>query len=590
MHLERLLPAPTLLLLSFTTPAWAGIRYVDASLATGANDGTTWADAFQGSAGLQAALAIAASGDQIWVADGTYKPTAGADRTVSFALLTGVKLYGGFAGGETDLRQRDLAANVSILSADLAGDDGLGNLGENSYHVVRGNSAGASAVLDGFTIVGGNANGGTVDDDRGGGLLLVSASHATISRCRVVGNRCNFGGGAGYVRGSDPTFVECSFEQNVGGSYGGAFDMFESLTPEFHRCTFFGNSAARAGGVEIFSTSAHLYDCLFQGNTSTGSGGGGAIFVGPGSAPSIRGCTVVGNLSNVHAAAGLLTSAGGTSVANSIFYFNTGPGGAQGTANQVTGGSVSYSCVQGGLAGTGNISADPLFVDFAGGDHRLAAASPCIDAGSNALVPAASSQDLDLTPRIEDAPAIPDTGAGGAPVVDMGAYEEPNDLYETFCFGDGTLPTPCPCGNTAPSGHGCLNSDVFNGSGAVLIASGAASPDTVTLTASEMLPTSLCVFLQGNAPLPSGVVFGDGVRCVGGALKRIGVKTASGGAASYPEPGDPSISARSSALGDPIASGTMRWYQAWYRDADPSFCPPPQGQTWNASGGVAIAW
>lgn len=157
-------------LLAASLPARAGTLYVDAALASGANDGSSWANAYQGAGGLQLALAAAGAGDQVWVADGTYRPTATATRTISFVLESGVEIYGGFAGGEASLSQRDPALNVAILSGDLAGDDGGGMLAENSYHVVRGGGANATAILDGFTVTGGNANGaGASDDDRGGG-------------------------------------------------------------------------------------------------------------------------------------------------------------------------------------------------------------------------------------------------------------------------------------------------------------------------------------------------------------------------------------------------------------------------------------
>src|SRR6185436_13394223 len=90
------------LLLSFlSVAATAGTLYVDADLVTGSNDGSSWADAFQGSLGLQAALAAAVSGDQIFVAQGTYLPTDTGLRTEAFALKNGVALYGSFLGGET---------------------------------------------------------------------------------------------------------------------------------------------------------------------------------------------------------------------------------------------------------------------------------------------------------------------------------------------------------------------------------------------------------------------------------------------------------------------------------------------------------
>jgi hypothetical protein len=98
------------------------------------------------------------------------------------------------------------------------------------------------------------------------------------------------------------------------------------------------------------------------------------------------------------------------------------------------------------------------------------------------------------------------------------------------------------------------------------------------------------VFLQGDQLNPHGVVFGDGVRCVAGSLTRLYVRSASGGTASAPGPGDPAISARSAALGDPIAPGTQRGYQVYYRDPNLGFCPAPQGDSWNVSSGVIVQW
>ena len=579
--------------LTTSTTALAGTLYVDASLASGANDGSSWGNAFQGSGGLQLALAAAGPGDQVWVADGTYLPTSTASRTVSFGLESGVAIYGGFASGETLLSQRDPATNVAVLSGDLAGNDGGGSFTENSFHVVRGNGANATAVLDGFTITGGNANGSSVgDDDRGGGFLLVAGEQATIVNCLVQGNRCTFGGGAGYIRMSGSTFTRCRFLNNLGGSFGGAFDMANSVTAEFRRCIFTGNSAARAGGIEIFGGSTtKVYDCLFTGNTSTGAGGGGAMFIS-GSPAVVRGCTVTGNTSNVNATAGILVSSGGgPTVVNSILYFNSGPGGAQGAANQTAGGAgVTYSCVQGGVAGTGNVSGNPLFTNAGAGDYTLAAGTPCADAGNNSAVPAVSTLDLAGQPRLADDPAAADTGFGTRPIVDMGAFERPNPLYETFCFGDGSLPTPCPCGNNAGAGHGCLNSDLFS-AGGVMWAAGTSTPDTVVLGCTDVLPTVTCIFLQGNLSIAAGVPFGDGVRCVGGALKRMYVKsTDANGEVTAPGAGDLSVTARSAMAGDPISSGSDRYYQLWYRDSAPGYCPRPIGNTWNASAGIVVHW
>lgn len=90
------------------------VRYVNEA-ATGSNDGSSWANAYTD---LQAALSAAASGDEIWVAAGTYKPTATTDRGVSFALKDGVAVYGGFLGNEASRGDRNPAANVTILSGE----------------------------------------------------------------------------------------------------------------------------------------------------------------------------------------------------------------------------------------------------------------------------------------------------------------------------------------------------------------------------------------------------------------------------------------------------------------------------------------
>jgi hypothetical protein len=85
--------------------------------------------------------------------------------------------------------------------------------------------------------------------------------------------------------------------------------------------------------------------------------------------------------------------------------------------------TVTYSNVQGGFPGTGNIDADPLFVDPDSGDFRLLPDSPCIDAGDNTAVPDGIDTDLDGNPRVVDDPDTVDTGYGDPPLVDMGAYE-----------------------------------------------------------------------------------------------------------------------------------------------------------------------
>lgn len=153
---------------------------------------------------------------------------------------------------------------------------------------------------------------------------------------------------------------------------------------------------------------------------------------------------------------------------------------------------------------------------------------------------------------------------------------------ETFCFGDGTT-VACPCGNNGAPGRGCNNSS--NAGGAQLTAGGTFTPDTIALTVTGTRPNSLVIFLQGG--LGSHLPLGDGLRCLAGTLQRLYTRTAVGGTASAPGPGDPTIRQRSAALGATIGHGVTRRYQAYYRDASATFCPP---DTFNVSSGVSITW
>jgi probable HAF family extracellular repeat protein len=157
----------------------------------------------------------------------------------------------------------------------------------------------------------------------------------------------------------------------------------------------------------------------------------------------------------------------------------------------------------------------------------------------------------------------------------------------SFCSVD-TVASACPCAQSGALGHGCASSQ--NPGGALLSASGTSSPDAVVLTTAGELPSALSIFLQGDAQVSAGVAFGDGIRCTGGHLLRLAAKHAVAGSAQYPQSGDPSITARSAALGFAIPSGATRYYQTYYRDPNATFCPPPAGGTFNVTNGIAIVW
>jgi hypothetical protein len=159
-------------------------------------------------------------------------------------------------------------------------------------------------------------------------------------------------------------------------------------------------------------------------------------------------------------------------------------------------------------------------------------------------------------------------------------------VVTAFCAGDGLdaqVTVACPCGNVGGAGRGCANS--VSATGARLLSSGATNPDTLVLTSSGMpsVASVAAIFLQGDQRT-GGVVFGDGVRCVDGALIRLGSKPTLGGSASYPEAGNPSVSVRGSVL---PGSAATRYYQTYYRNAAALFCPPA---TYNISNGLVVVW
>jgi len=546
-------------LVALAPAASAQVLYVDSNLASGANDGSSWADAFQGTNGLKLALGAAVAGDEIYVADGLYLPTTGTGRAASFTLLNDVTIYGGFLGGESSPAERPpFGTAPSILSADLNGDDGSGMYGENVYHVLRGANTNSTAVIDGFTVVGGNSN-GTNNANRGGGILAITCD-PVVRNCHFIDNRSTFGGGAGYINGGSPTFIGCTFEANLGGSFGGAFDIATASNVIFDRCIFKDNSAVRAGALEVFaSNGVRVTNSLFVGNTSTGGGGGGGIWIGSGSNTVVDGCTIVENSSLSNVSGGIRVDTANPTITNTILWDNEGPGGAQGPANQVTlSANVTYSTIEGGLAGVGNIDADPQFMDAAAGDYRLSLASPGIDGGSNAAVPAGITLDLASNPRFADEATIADLGAGTAPIVDMGAYE----FAGADCLG-----TPyCPA---------VVNS---SGQAAEICATGSSvlADNDLTLTATALPTGQFGYFLVSQSQtlimMPGG---SQGNLCVGSPFGRFNALIASSGPFARLSI---DVDLTNVPLLGTVTAGTWN-FQCWFRDV---------GSTSNFSDGVEI--
>ncbi len=408
------------LVLALGMPAAAAVVYVNAS-ATGANDGSSWANAYTS---LQSALTAAVSTDEIWVAAGTYKPTTTTTRGFAFPLKDGVGVYGGFAGTETARSQRNTAINVTILSGDIGA---VGVASDNSYHVVTADSSVTpTGVLDGFTITAGNANG--ADPDNRGGGMWVNGGKPTISQCIFTGNSAQEKGGGLRVTSGMPVVDHCRFVSNSAAGGGGGIGAGSGSAFTVKNTFFQGNSTVATGGAGLETADGvTVVNSVFLQNS-----GNGLLFIIGG---AISDCTFTGNTSY-----GVAFDQNGT-VVNSILW---GDG-----IDEVFIGfgtiSVAYSDVGGsGFPGPGNISANPLFASVAAADLRLGSGSPAVDAGNNASVPVGLTTDIGGLPRFFDDPAKPDTGSGTPPIVDMGAYERvplsvTNPSGTTVCSGAGVL-------------------------------------------------------------------------------------------------------------------------------------------------------
>ena len=396
--------------------------YVNAG-ATGANNGTSWNDAFTD---LQSALKYPclAPNAEIWVAAGLYRPTTGTDRAISFVIPNGVRVYGGFVGNEANLSQRPPQAIGGNGTTFLSGDiNTLANATDNTYQVVVFAGINSPTLLDGFSIIHGNANGSTHELRNGGGVQVtdnganVSITHCTIAlnsakftagvstsstsslmmdKCIVQFNKSESGTGGVSLAGSNSVVTNSVFSSNEGTEGVGAL-TFENSNNNSRviNCLFVNNIGGETGAVYTEEGTGHrLVNCTFHNNNTTSSFAGAAeqIYSAESGTIELKNCIVTTSIGTMRP---LLNS------------FN----------NTIT---VSYSNIQGGFSGTGNIQSNPLFInpdDPDGPDNLWATAddglniqgcSPSKNTGTNTDAPAT---DIVGTARPQEG------------TVDMGAYE-----------------------------------------------------------------------------------------------------------------------------------------------------------------------
>ena len=400
----------------------------------GNKSGDSWANAMS-EVEFRKALEDKTPGEY-WVAEGEYTPhDSNPDK--SFVLKKNIALYGGFAGDETQLDERDWEANVTILSGAIGG-------GLRSKCVVLAKDAGATAILDGFTITAGKAsaagggmlieNGsptvtnctfsGNVANNRGGGMYILKGS-PTLTNCTFSGNEDKWYGGGMFIEDGSPTLTNCTFSENKANDGGGMLILLGN--PTLTNCTFSGNVASGVsygGGMSIIKSSPTLTNCTFSGNKANECGGGMYI---ENSSPTLTNCTFSENEANQYGGGMAIRYSSNPTVTNTIFW------GAGSAAEQVfvESGStltITYSVVDTDVfPGEGNTKADPKLGPLAsnGGPTwtcALLEGSSAIDSGTDTGAPSTDQRGVSRPQGLgydigayekEEAPVPPKPGSSG---------------------------------------------------------------------------------------------------------------------------------------------------------------------------------
>ncbi|MFD1629407.1 leucine-rich repeat protein [Pseudopedobacter beijingensis] len=389
------------------TPDDDNILYVNHNVSGSTQSGNSWANAIP-----QLAVALKWAKQKydadntvfdavplkIYVATGTYKPLYRADnldgsnpqdRDNAFVMVKNVQIFGGFAGNETTLEERNYATNPTILSGDIDGTNGLS--ANDVYHVMVSVGNVGSALLDGFTVSGGyitsadgntgiTVNGSLVRYERGSGLSL-TASSPQIRNVLFTGHR-TYAGVVSHSTGSNATFVNTLFTGNTS-QYGAVYNNVSS--PVFINSTFSGNTGTdnANNGVAMRNITSHpkFYNTIVWGNQNAN-----------------------GSTNNI------FNSGGGNPTSIPEYY---------------------HSLVQGiTTTDNGNLngSTNPLFTDAVNGDFSLQTGSTAITKGNNSYFSGLTIDAKDLAGN----PRVYNHANNGT--IDMGAYEYQELLPQSITF------------------------------------------------------------------------------------------------------------------------------------------------------------
>ncbi len=358
---------------------------------------------------IQAAINDSNDGDEIEVAPGTYY------ETINF-IYKSVRLYS------------NSGPNVTTIDAN------------GTFCVIRYyDCEQADTILEGFTITGGYY-------PQGGGMYCEN-SNPTITNCVFIDNTAYHSGGGIHNNNSNPMVINCTFSGNTA-DYGIGGGMFNNnSSPTVDGCTFRGNTSGYLGGggmCNIVNSNPTVTNCVFIDNTADDDGGGMHNYH---SDPTVTNCVFSGNTADLHGG-GMYNDHSDPTVTNCTFSRNSAISAGSGLYNHygsltitncILWGNepneidaypssgiftVTYSDIQGGFDGLGNIDADPCFIDAAAGNFRLKPDSPCIDAANSiVLLTLPVLFDLDGNYRCYDVLVITDTASGPFEFLDIGAYE-----------------------------------------------------------------------------------------------------------------------------------------------------------------------